>query len=207
MVVDPDTGMVGQVPAVDGRRARAERNREAVVEAILSLLRDGVEHPGVEEIAERSGVSVRSVFRHFDDLESLYTTAIQVHLRQVGQLFELRTAEGTTDQRIAALVEHRARLYEDITPVRRAAERSRRTSPAIDETLRNSRRFLRAQLELCFRRELEQRSRTRRSDLLDAIEVATSWSSWDSLRCEHALSVSRAKRVLTVTLHALVDRR
>src|SRR5262249_37334621 len=79
---------------LEGRRARAERNRDAVVEAILDLIREGIENPSVNEIAERSGVSVRSVFRHFDDLESLRTAAIEVHVRQVGPLFELDVPDG-----------------------------------------------------------------------------------------------------------------
>src|SRR3954469_13376093 len=123
-----------ELPPVDGRRARAERNREAVVEAILDLLRDGVDSPGVNEIAERSGVSVRSVFRHFDDLESLHTTAIEVHLRQVRHLFQFEIPPGSTSERIDALVDQRAALYEDIAPIRRVAERLRRRSPSIDET-------------------------------------------------------------------------
>ena len=72
----------------DGRRARAERNRDAVVEAILDLLCEGVENPTAEAIAERFGVSVRSVFRHFDDLESLHAAAVDRHSERIRDLFE-----------------------------------------------------------------------------------------------------------------------
>src|SRR5690348_1268808 len=178
-------------PVIDGRRARAERNREAVVEAILDLLREGVEEPGVNEIAERSGVSVRSVFRHFDDLESLHTTAIEVHLRQVGHLFQIDLPDGPTAGRVEALVEHRSLLYEEIAPIRRVAERLRRTSPSIDETLGNARRFLRSQLKACFDAEIAARKGVARDDLLDAVELASSWLVWDNLRTEHGLSVVR----------------
>ena len=41
----------------DGRQLRRERNREAVVEALLDLYRDGNLQPSSEEIAARSGLS------------------------------------------------------------------------------------------------------------------------------------------------------
>ena len=193
-----------ELPPVDGRRARAERNREAVVEAILDLLREGVEDPGVNEIAERSGVSVRSVFRHFDDLESLHTTAIEVHLRQVGRLFQFQAPDSPTSERVDALVDHRALLYEDIAPIRRVAARLRRTSPQINATLTDARRFLRSQLEASFEPELAKRKGAKQDDLLDAIELVSGWLAWDSLRTEHGLSVARAKRVMSLNLHGLL---
>src|SRR5215468_7179982 len=99
-------------PPVDGRRARAERNRDAVVDAILELLRAGVVRPSMNEIAEASGVSVRSVFRHFDDVESLWLAAIKRNWEVVGPLFQLDVPEGELDVRLKALLEQRARLFE-----------------------------------------------------------------------------------------------
>lgn len=194
-----------EAPSVDGRRARAERNRDAVVEAILDLLREGIESPNVSEIAERSGVSVRSVFRHFDDLESLHIAAIEVHLQQVWHLFAVELPEGPVELRVAALVEQRARLYEDIAPIRRVAERRRRTSPAITAKLGVARRFLRNQVRQCFTPELSRRGGSTADDLLDALELAAGWSSWETLRTEQGLSVARAKRVLGLSLTCLVD--
>ena len=110
------------IEETDGRRARAERSRAAVVEAILELLHENDRRPTVDEIAERSGVSVRSVFRHFDDTESLLAAAVQTHADQNAGLWDLPVIEGTLEERVQHLVEYRARLYETISPVRRAAE-------------------------------------------------------------------------------------
>ena len=193
-----------RVENLDGRRARAERNRDAVVEAILELLREGVDQPSANEIAERSGVSVRSVFRHFEDLETLYAAAIDAQLRVVGPLFALDLPEASTAERIDALVEQRAELFEVITPVRRAAEGTRRRAKVIDAQLRESRKLLRKHVERGFGPELASRSGTEREDLLDALELATSWRAWDTLRSEQRLSPARAKRVLSTTLHRLL---
>ena len=48
---------------VDGRRVRRDRNRDAVVDALLTLYGEGNLEPGSAEIAERAGLSPRSLFR------------------------------------------------------------------------------------------------------------------------------------------------
>ena len=61
---------------VDGRAARAARTRDAIVEATVALVEAGDVRPTAPRIAGRAGVSVRSVFQHFDDLSALYTAVV-----------------------------------------------------------------------------------------------------------------------------------
>jgi AcrR family transcriptional regulator len=189
---------------IDGRRARAERNRDAVVEAILELLRAGVDRPSVNEIAEQSGVSVRSVFRHFDDVESLYLAAIVRQWERVGPLFAFSVPDASLDERIDALVEQRARLFEEIANVRRCAERLAPTSPAITRNLQESRAILRREVAECFRSELGERPAGAGDDLLDALELTASWPAWSTLRAEQRLPAARAKRVMAGMLRSLL---
>jgi AcrR family transcriptional regulator len=189
----------------DGRRARAERNREAVVDAILDLLHEGVERPTGEEIAARSGVSVRSVFRHFDDLESLHAAAVERHAERIAALFEPPLAEGSLDTRIDALCLRRSRLFEEMTPVRRVAEQLRGRSPAIDERLAFARRLLRRQLEVLFASELDELDAPTRRDVLDSLDAAASWNTWHLLRTDQKCSVPRARAVMTRTVRALLS--
>ena len=60
-----------QPPIVDGRALRAQRTRAAIVDAHIRLLDAGSLRPRAEQIAQAAGVSVRSVWGHFPDLESL----------------------------------------------------------------------------------------------------------------------------------------
>src|SRR3954464_13078049 len=93
--------------AMDGRRLRSDRSRAAVVDALLTLYEEGNPQPGAAEIARRAGVSERSVFRHFEDLDSLAETAIEREIERVGSLFRAPSAEGPTDARVRALVDQR----------------------------------------------------------------------------------------------------
>ena len=59
--------------ATDGRRQRSERSRLAIIEATLALMYEGVLIPTAQQIADRAGVGIRSFFRHFGDMDSLFT--------------------------------------------------------------------------------------------------------------------------------------
>lgn len=193
--------------ATDGRRARGERNRDAVVDAILDLIIEGNSKPGAAEIAERAGVSMRSVFRHFDDLESLYAAALDRHVDRLRPLFVPPPATGSLASRIDAVVAQRARLYEAMTPVRRVGMRLRDRSEALRQGLETGRRTLRDQLAELFAAELTPLDAKTRRELLDALEAAGSWESWDQLRSAQGRSVARASAALGRTLTALLANR
>ena len=65
--------------ALDGRAARALRTRNRVVDALLDLVDEGDLRPSAADVARRAGVSLRSVFQHFDDLETLFRVAGERH--------------------------------------------------------------------------------------------------------------------------------
>src|SRR3989337_396996 len=66
----------------DGRTVRAERTRQALVDALLALLYEGQLQPTAERISARAGVSERSLFQHFADREALYqAVAVQQYER------------------------------------------------------------------------------------------------------------------------------
>ena len=71
---------------IDGRTARAVRTRGRLVDATIALVEEGDLRPTAPRIAERAGVSVRSVFQHFDDLETLFSA---VGIRVVERLAKL----------------------------------------------------------------------------------------------------------------------
>ena len=77
---------------VDGRRARRHRSRDLAVDALLDLLNEGVVRPTAQQVAERSGVSLRSIFRIFDDVESLNAAACARQVTRVRHLFEIGRA-------------------------------------------------------------------------------------------------------------------
>jgi AcrR family transcriptional regulator len=179
----------------DGRRLRSTRNRDAVVDAILALLVEGHPKPEARAIAERAGVSLRTVFRHFDDLDSLFAVAVERHLDRARAMFAEPIAAGSIEERVTAVARHRARLYEAIAPVRRAAVRQAPFHAPVQEGLRWAHRTLRAQLASVFAAELRGQPL-----LLDALDAVTSWGAWEALRADQGLSTRAARDTLMLML-------
>lgn len=100
-------------PAADGRRQRSERSRQAIIDASLALIEEGVLVPTAQQISERAGVGIRSFFRHFVDMEALFEAADSEGREYIEALFVGGDRDGTLQERILHAVERRADGYED----------------------------------------------------------------------------------------------
>lgn len=181
----------------DGRVRRATRSRQLVVETFLDLLNEGEPQPTAQQVATRSGVSMRSIFRLFDDVEAMHTAAIATQISRVRHLLVELPGEGPLDGRIAALVDSRAETFEAISPVRRMAVRLAPTSRPIRADLDRANAYFRNQLEQVLGPELSAGPTRRRRERLDALDVVTSWETWERLRTAQDCSVRDAKRIVT----------
>ena len=181
---------------VDGRVRRGERTRDSIVHALLDLLNEGVVEPTSQQIASAAGVSVRSIFQHFDDLEALYGDLARAQDERTRPWFEQLDDEGDVSARVAALARHRRELFEHISPVRHAIGSRARTSDALAARLADVDAQLRAQIERQFAPELAARRGAARTRLLDVIDLLWSFDSWDRLRTAQHLGAEVAARTL-----------
>jgi TetR/AcrR family transcriptional regulator, regulator of autoinduction and epiphytic fitness len=180
------------------------RNREAVVDATLDLLREGDVKPRAADIALRADVSVRTVFRLFEDLDQMFAAAADSQARRTSHIFLAPAPTGACRARVRALAEHRATLYEEIGPVRRAALRSQPLEGVLQRRIAGADRLLRQQLTETFRTELDEVGAGRRATLMAGLEMLTSFSAWTNLRSDQCLSVTRSKEVVVASLLALL---
>jgi len=111
----------GDATSIDGRSARALRTRKAIVDAVIDLIQEGEIKPPAPRIAEKAGVSLRSIYQHFEDLEALFAAAHSRYTERLLATVAEIPAEGPFEERLEAFVEQRAHLLEFITPARRAA--------------------------------------------------------------------------------------
>jgi AcrR family transcriptional regulator len=199
--------VTAQSADLDGRRARRGRNRETVVDALLELFTEGELSPSVAAVAERSGVSLRSVFRYFDDLDEMGRIAIERHTENVQHLFELpRIGEGSREDRIGALVSHRLRLYEAVAPIVRATILRAPFQPVIAENVARRRRYLRGQVEQQFAPELDRLATADRFAVAAAVDVLTSFETAELLFVDRGLSAEPAGEVMISSIDRLLPR-
>ena len=58
--------------ASDGRVRRSQRSGQAIVGALFELIGEGLLEPTAQQVAARARVGLRTVFRRFSDMESLF---------------------------------------------------------------------------------------------------------------------------------------
>ena len=189
---------------LDGRRARREQNRAAVLDALAGLYGEGTYAPSAAEIAERAGLSPRSLFRYFDDVDDLNRAAIDQQLVRARPLLavDVRPDEPTATK-VERLVEARLRLYEAIAPAARAARICAWRHPVIAGQVASSRAYLRHQLERVFAPELASMGADRAAALA-AMDALCSFESVDLLRADQRLSRARVTAALAHGLTALL---
>ncbi len=197
----------GATDQTDGRTVRAQRTRQALVDALFALLAGGELRPTAERIAERAGVSERSVFQHFPDREALFEAVARSQYERVVTASVPVDASRPLAERIDDFAAQRAGVLEQITPVRRAALLLEHESDVVAGWLTTARRGAAAEVERVFRRELQPLERPERSVLLAALVSATAWPAWEGYRAHQGLGVERARAAMRTTLAALLGQR
>ena len=154
-----------------------------MVDALLELWREGNLAPTVAEVASCSGVSHRSVFRYFEDLDELGRAAADRQQQLVAHLYELSDlGRGPLADRIRTLVESRVALFEEVAPTARVARLRAPFVAAIAARLTESRTYLRAQIGQQFAAELAAMAPHQADRAWAGADVLLSFESFELLR-------------------------
>ena len=98
----------------DGRINRSKTTLNKIVAATISLLRknNNGQIPTAQEIAVKSGVGIRTVFRHIDDMEGLIEEVNRRYLHDLeSYIAKNNPKQNSKDQRIEHVIKERFYLY------------------------------------------------------------------------------------------------
>jgi AcrR family transcriptional regulator len=182
----------------DGRRRRTEQSREQIVAAMLEIVREGTISPAAEEVAERAGVGLRTVFRLFDNMESLYRQIAERMTAEIRPLWERPLASSEWPGVLNEMIDRRCRLYDRIMPFKIAAEAHRHLSPFLAGHIAGLNRELRDAIIRAVPREMHDDTQ-----LIESLDLVLSFETWRRLRKDQKLSPNRARQTverLTVAL-------
>ncbi len=185
--------------AADGRVRRSQRSGQAIVEALLGLVGEGVLEPTAQQVAARAGVGIRTVFRRFSDMESLFAEMNARLEAEVLPLLVGGTRQGPLSERARALVQQRAVFFERIAPFKRSGNLKRWRSPFLRDRHAHLVRALRADL-IRWLPEIGEAP----GAVADAVDLAASFEAWDRLRSDQGLGVARARAAVERAVLALV---
>ena len=189
---------------IDGRTARGQRTRSAVVDALLALQEEGDLEPTAQRVAARAGVALRTVFGHFSDMETLWAQAGERELEKIGALADVPGAELPLEERVERFCASRARVLEAVLPVFRAA----RLREHVSDALRHNREIFTAagdaEVSAVFQNDLAPLEQAERDVVLSAFHVVAGGAAWELLRCQRDLDVDQAADVLRRTVRRIV---
>lgn len=190
---------------VDGRTQRRNRNRTAVITSLLDMIREGNLHPGAAEIAERAGVSHRSVFRYFDDLNDLVRTAIEQAFLDAQPISSIpAVGSGTFDERVRSLVDSRLALYDSVDGPMQLARTRAYSIPSIDSELAAIAELFREQIRAHFAEELAGVERPDRGYIVDGVLVLTGYDAYSAHRRLLGSSHERIRAAWITAVSALL---
>lgn len=184
---------------VDGRRQRSDASRRKIALAMLDLLREGETDPSADLVAERAGVGRRTVFRLFSDMEGVYREMHAVMTERLLPQLKTPFVATTWRARLDEVIERRARMFEQMLPVKTAADAHRYRSSFLKTEHKNITRLQRDTLRAVLPANLA------RGDVFEALDLAASFEAWRRLRYEQGLSVKQAQSVLRRLIGALAD--
>ena len=188
------------VVSVDGRRQRGERTRQAIIEAALSLQEEGVLVPTAQQISDRAGVLIRSFFRHFDDMETLFKAADDQLRDSYEALFIGGDRDGFLEERVNRAVERRSAAFEKLKNIFLGTKAQLWRYEMLRKNYARNQRGLRKDLE-AWLPELTGLPEVE----CESIHAIASFEMWNRLRSEQGLSETASISVVKSTLISLLS--
>ena len=185
----------------DGRVQRSERSRTAIVQAMLELISEGSLSPTAQQVAERADVGVRTVFRHFSDMETLFATMNEQVASEVTSLFVDDEQTGPFSERVDSLIDRRVMIFGKLAPYVRSSTLQRWRSAFLQAEHERTTRVLRRDLRNWLP-ELESVP----TEIAEALEMSLSFEAWNRLRIEQRLGLRRTAEVMRLAVLALMDK-
>ena len=186
-------------PSSDGRRQRSERSQTAIIEAALSLMNEGTLVPTAQQIADRAGVGIRSFFRHFADMDSLFLAADEMLISSYEALFEVDNRAGTLSERVARAIDLYGNAFDQLRPIILCTQAQLWRSPKLRENYAWHQKRLRKELELWLP-EVAALPKDRR----EALHAVASFDMWHRLREHQGLSLKASSDIVTSLVNDLI---
>ena len=184
--------------SIDGRSLRRERNRQDIVNALLGLIENGETEISAALIASKAGLSERSIFRYFDDVEDLYRSVCDLAFSKEIEFALIDDAGfGSLDTKIENFVNQRVRIYTMNEKIAPAARSFAFKNPIIKNQLVFGRKLLRAQITKHFAEELSAFDKSEQQVAVATIDALTTFESYDMMRSDQKMSVQTIKSILS----------
>ena len=129
---------------IDGRTAKGLRIKQQIEQGILTayidLIREGIPTPTARDTARRAQLSLRVIFKHFATLSELRFVAIsRIEAQSRGFYAEGIRYDEPVERLLEQFINRQSRIFEIITPFRRAVLTVEHTDPLVAAAMKRAR--------------------------------------------------------------------
>ncbi len=176
---------------LDGRQKRSERSRQQIVDAMIKLMYEGVYIPTAQQVADEADISIRTVFRHFSEMEKLYIEIDQAQRPSYEHHFDDQDPTGSLEQRVALVVDARISCYLETYALEKATHALLWRSEVISETYHQNQLRLRKNLMKMLPELKKGKAETR-----ETVDAVTSFEFFERLQMHQGLPEKAARQLI-----------
>jgi AcrR family transcriptional regulator len=184
---------------VDGRRLRSDRSRQVIVESMLYLIEQGNLTPTAQQVANHATVGIRSVFRHFEDMEAIFKTADDLWRNGYDENLKSIDTKLPLAQRIQQAAEQLSTAFEDNSNILKSTATRRWRSAFLQKNYASYQTRIRT-YTLRSLPEIEQLSNNKKEAILGIL----SFEYWDRLREHQVLNAEASVDLISELLQGLI---
>lgn len=188
-------------PVADGRRARSVVSRSRIIKAIVELVAEGDPDPSATTVAERTGISLRTVFRHFEEKDSILHAIDDLLVAAYQPVFAAPYRSDGWKDRLFELIERRCAVNEAAAIFRISAVMERYRSPFVAEKYRRLYAAEKRMVDAVLPTELQTSTNAGREVL-----IACSFDSWRLLRQDEELSADQTIAAIKQLISQILER-
>jgi AcrR family transcriptional regulator len=165
---------------------------------MIELVREGAIMPSADQVATRAEVGLRTVFRQYKDMETLYAAMLGGLSRYYEGWAQPLTASDWQGQ-LVELTERRITTYERLLPFKRAGDAHRHMSTSIEAENVRMLALMRTRLRLLVPAGV--------SDMVgfETLDLIVSFAAWQRLRSEQNLSFEQAHDVVLAHVARFIE--
>ena len=183
----------------DGRFERSTRSRQIIIDAMLVLTKQGQYIPTAQQVADQANISIRTVFRHFTEMEHLYKELDDAVRPSYEKYFMIDDVSGPLDERIERLVQNRLKAYLETFEINKATHALLWRSALLTDTYQKNQKLLRAMM-LKTLPELKDKH----IDIIEMVDANTSFEVFDRYFTYQKLPIEECERLVIAQLKQLV---
>lgn len=183
----------------DGRFNRSVVTRQKIVAALTSLVYEGYLSPTAEQVAQRAEVGLRTVFRHFDDLNSLYSELSADLEALILPVLQVRLRGNSWQEKLMHSIEIRTQFYDRIAALYLSAQVHRHRSPLITDNLTRDVQRVREIGRIILPAVIQQNVL-----VFESLDLLMSPDAWVRLRRDQNLSAEEALHVVRLGVNAVL---